>query len=95
MSTPRDCAEVAFNTTFGTTFGLFTCADLIYEQPALRLLQRRGVRHFVMPARLTRLTGRRAPCAVPLICIGRLVVMPVLSSSVTSRDVGVPTLVVF
>ena len=55
MSTPLTprCAEVTFNTTFGVRFGLFTCADLIYAQPAVRLLQAppvgAGVRHFVMP----------------------------------------------
>ena len=55
MSTPLTprCAEVTFNTTFGVRFGIFTCADLIYAQPAVRLLQMPpmglGVRHFVMP----------------------------------------------
>ena len=52
MSVPQTCPQVAFNTSFGVTFGLLTCADLIYAQPALALLAA-GTRHFLMPAAWT------------------------------------------
>ena len=52
MSTPQDCPLVSFTPSFNITFGLFTCADLIYPFPAATLAER-GIRHFVMPAAWT------------------------------------------
>lgn len=40
--------KVTFTTKFGTTFGMITCADLIYNHPALDLVEQ-GVKDFVMP----------------------------------------------
>lgn len=39
---------VSFTTKFGETFGMFTCADLIYQHPALDLVAK-GIKNFVMP----------------------------------------------
>jgi len=38
--------HVAFTTSFGVTFGLFTCSDLLYKEPALGLVER-GVKYFI------------------------------------------------
>jgi predicted amidohydrolase len=38
MDVPKDCPLKSFKTSFGVTFGVITCADLIYKQPALTLL---------------------------------------------------------
>lgn len=40
--------KVSFTTKFGVTFGMFVCADLIYEHPVLDLV-RAGVKNFAMP----------------------------------------------
>lgn len=40
--------KVTFTTKFGETFGMITCADLIYNHPALDLVEQ-GVKNFVMP----------------------------------------------
>ena len=37
---------VAFTTSFGVTFGLFTCSDLFFKDPAL-ILAERGVKNFI------------------------------------------------
>ncbi|KOO24769.1 pantetheinase [Chrysochromulina tobinii] len=47
---PQSCPMASFTTSFNVTFGLITCADLIYEFPASRLVRERHVEHFVMPA---------------------------------------------
>jgi predicted amidohydrolase len=49
MDIPKDCPLQSFTTSFGVTFGVLTCADLIYKHPALTLLGQ-GVRDFVVPA---------------------------------------------
>lgn len=49
VDVPETCPIASFTTSFGVTFGLFTCADLIYEFPAGRLVDR-GIVDFVMPA---------------------------------------------
>lgn len=49
VAVPTDCPVASFSTSFGVTFGLITCADLIYSFPAGALLDR-GVRDFVLPA---------------------------------------------
>ncbi|KAK3282141.1 hypothetical protein CYMTET_10114 [Cymbomonas tetramitiformis] len=49
MDVPQDCPEVEFTPSFGVRFGLITCADLIYQQPALELVMK-GIKHFILPA---------------------------------------------
>jgi len=39
--------HVSFKTKFGETFGMFICADLMYQHPALDLV-RSGIKNFVM-----------------------------------------------
>lgn len=48
VDTPPTAEKVSFKTSFGITFGMFVCADLIYEHPALDLV-RDGVKDFTMP----------------------------------------------
>ena len=48
MSVPQDCPEKTFTTSFGVTFGMATCADMIFKRPALTLANK-GVKHFVVP----------------------------------------------
>eukprot|EP00403_Amphidinium_massartii_P036065 CAMPEP_0178440128 /NCGR_PEP_ID=MMETSP0689_2-20121128/36575_1 /TAXON_ID=160604 /ORGANISM="Amphidinium massartii, Strain CS-259" /LENGTH=494 /DNA_ID=CAMNT_0020062805 /DNA_START=68 /DNA_END=1548 /DNA_ORIENTATION=+ len=48
VDVPSGCDVVSFPTHFGVTFGLFTCADLIYEHPAHHLLAA-GIRDFAVP----------------------------------------------
>lgn len=52
MTTPQSCPIVSFTPKFNVTFGLFTCADLIYPFPAAELVDQ-GVRNFLMPAAWT------------------------------------------
>lgn len=49
VDVPSDCGEGVFTTTFGVTFGMFTCADVMYQYPTLDLVSK-GVTDFVMPA---------------------------------------------
>jgi len=49
VGVPANCPVASFTTRFNVTFGLMTCADLIYHFPASSLLERR-VRHFLLPA---------------------------------------------
>ena len=48
MDVPQSCPLATFATSFGVTFGLLTCADLIYARPAAALLAA-GVTDFVVP----------------------------------------------
>ncbi|XP_058459439.1 vanin-like protein 2 [Malaya genurostris] len=43
---------VTFETDFGVTFGVFTCFDLLFAQPALELIKR-DVKNFIFPAMWT------------------------------------------
>lgn len=52
VEVPADCEEVTFRTSFNVTFGVITCADIIYEFPALSLVEK-GIRDFVWPAAWT------------------------------------------
>lgn len=49
MSVPKVCQKATFTPSFKVTFGLFTCADLIYKFPAVAMVDD-GVTHFIMPA---------------------------------------------
>lgn len=48
MDTPQDCPEASFKTSFGVEFGVITCADLIYEYPAVALVER-NITNFLVP----------------------------------------------
>lgn len=39
----------SFSTDFGVEFGLFTCFDIIFANPAVELVARKGIRNFVFP----------------------------------------------
>uniref|UniRef100_A0A2M4BIM1 Putative biotinidase and vanin n=1 Tax=Anopheles marajoara TaxID=58244 RepID=A0A2M4BIM1_9DIPT len=41
---------VYFDTDFGVQFGVFTCFDILFAAPTLRLVQEKGLRDFVFPA---------------------------------------------
>jgi predicted amidohydrolase len=47
FDTPQNCPDVSFQTSFGVTFGLFTCADIIFRHPAQRMVAH-AVQHFVV-----------------------------------------------
>jgi predicted amidohydrolase len=47
FDTPQKCPDVSFRTSFGVTFGLFTCADVIFRHPAQRMVAH-AVQHFVV-----------------------------------------------
>lgn len=47
FDTPQNCPDVTFRTSFGVTFGLFTCADIIFKHPAQRMVEN-AVQHFVV-----------------------------------------------
>ena len=48
FDTPIPTPHVIFNTSFGVTFGTFTCYDILYCDPPLELLKM-GVRNFIFP----------------------------------------------
>jgi len=52
MTTPQECRVASFTPSFNVTFGLFTCADLIYTFPAATMAEQ-GIKHFLMPAAWT------------------------------------------
>lgn len=43
-----EASHAIFHTDFGVTFGIFTCFDILFENPATQLA-RAGVKHFVFP----------------------------------------------
>jgi pantetheine hydrolase len=52
MGRPADCPMTSFTPSFGVTFGLITCADLVYSFPTLGLrswVVKSGVTDFVVP----------------------------------------------
>lgn len=48
IDVPPVCDVVSFETKFGETFGMFTCADIIHQHPASNLLEKK-IKHFVHP----------------------------------------------
>ena len=48
FNTPIPIPHTTFNTSFGVTFGTFTCFDILFCDPPLELLNE-GVRNFVFP----------------------------------------------
>ncbi|XP_065204544.1 vanin-like protein 1 [Planococcus citri] len=43
---------VTFKTDFGVEFGVFTCFDMFFVEPALQLVQERNIKHFIFSAQL-------------------------------------------
>jgi len=48
IDVPDKCVEATFKTSFGVTFGMFTCADLIFEHPAVDMAKK-GIHNFAIP----------------------------------------------
>ncbi|KAL9961908.1 hypothetical protein ACROYT_G030944 [Oculina patagonica] len=49
FNTPQEAEIVIFKTSFGVTFGVFTCFDMLFYDPAIELVQKFGVRNIVFP----------------------------------------------
>ena len=49
FNTPQKVEIVIFNTSFGVTFGVFTCFDMLFHDPAITLVEKYGVRNIVFP----------------------------------------------
>lgn len=72
-------AEISvFDTDFGVTFGIFTCFDIIFEEPAVSLAKVVGVRDVVFPtawySELPFLTGKSSTrqCYTSLVSFCRI-----------------------
>ena len=49
FNTPLKAEIVTFETSFGITFGVFTCFDMLFFDPAIELVEKRGIRDIVFP----------------------------------------------
>ncbi|XP_027031834.1 biotinidase [Tachysurus fulvidraco] len=49
FDTPPTCEYVTFTTPFAGRFGVFTCFDILFREPAVTLVKDMGVRQFVYP----------------------------------------------
>lgn len=49
FNTPQKAEIVIFKTSFGITFGVFTCFDMLFHDPAITLVEKYGVRNIVFP----------------------------------------------
>lgn len=49
FNTPQKAEIVIFKTSFGVKFGVFTCFDMLYYDPAIELVEKFGVRNIVFP----------------------------------------------
>ncbi|XP_060798616.1 biotinidase [Neoarius graeffei] len=49
FDTPPECEYVTFTTPFAGRFGVFTCFDILFREPAVTLVKDMGVRQFVYP----------------------------------------------
>ena len=49
FQSPPAADLVTFSTDFGVQFGLFTCFDIMYHQPALQVHSQRGTSDFIYP----------------------------------------------
>lgn len=47
FNSPLKAERVTFNTSFGVTFGVFTCFDIIFYDPAMALVEKLGIRNVV------------------------------------------------
>ena len=49
FNTPTECEFVTFVTSFQARFGVFTCFDMLFKDPAIDLVQSYGVENIVFP----------------------------------------------
>ena len=49
FNTPLTCEYVTFQTSFKVRFGVFTCFDILFSDPAIGLIEKYGVRNVVFP----------------------------------------------
>ncbi|KAG5843109.1 hypothetical protein ANANG_G00185000 [Anguilla anguilla] len=49
FDTPADPQLITFDTPFAGRFGLFTCFDILFYNPAMELVEKLGVRQLVFP----------------------------------------------
>jgi predicted amidohydrolase len=49
FSTTPEAEISVFDTDFGVTFGVFTCFDIEFEEPAVSLVKVLGVRDIIFP----------------------------------------------
>lgn len=49
FDTPPECEYVTFTTPFAGRFGVFTCFDILFREPAVTLVKDMGIRQFVYP----------------------------------------------
>ncbi|XP_072431799.1 biotinidase-like [Chiloscyllium punctatum] len=47
--TPKTVQHVIFNTSFAGRFGIFTCFDILFYEPAVSLIENYGVKQIVFP----------------------------------------------
>ncbi|XP_065204543.1 vanin-like protein 1 [Planococcus citri] len=47
ITTTDEPEYVTFTTDFGVEFGIFTCFDLFFDEPALELVRKRNITHFI------------------------------------------------
>ena len=49
FNTPLEAEIVTFETSFGVKFGVFTCFDMLFHDPAITLVEKYGIRNIVFP----------------------------------------------
>ena len=49
FNTPQKAEIVFFKTAFGITFGVFTCFDMLFHDPAITLIEKYGIRNIAFP----------------------------------------------
>ncbi|KAG8226137.1 hypothetical protein J437_LFUL005798 [Ladona fulva] len=49
MDKPREVTHSTFSTDFHVTFGMFTCFDIMWKEPAFDLVNNENVTDFVFP----------------------------------------------
>ncbi|KAM8967087.1 biotinidase [Pelodytes ibericus] len=49
FDTPPEVQHVVFDTPFASKFGLFTCFDILFNEPAVSLIRRHKVKHVLYP----------------------------------------------
>ncbi|XP_064410944.1 biotinidase [Latimeria chalumnae] len=50
FDTPREVEHVVFDTPFAGKFGVFTCFDLLFYEPAVSLIEKHAVQQIVFPS---------------------------------------------
>lgn len=49
FNTPKRVEHVIFNTSFAGRFGIFTCFDILFYEPAVSLIENYGVKQIIFP----------------------------------------------